>query len=77
MKVFIYSAKPFEIPLLKAANTGKHTLTFTEKRLTSETAMLALNHDVISIFSADDASPIVLEKLYDFGVRHITALCRS
>ncbi len=72
MKVLIYSAKPFEIPLLKASNSGKHKLEFTKERLTSETAMLALNYDAISIFSADDASPIVLEKLRDFGVRFIT-----
>ncbi len=72
MKVLIYSAKPFEIQLLKEANAKKHQLEFTEKRLISETAMLALNHDAISIFSADDASPIVLEKLKDFGVKYIT-----
>jgi len=72
MKVLIYSAKPFEIPLLKAANSNKHQLEFTEKRLTSETTMMALNYDAISIFSADDASSIVLEKLHDFGVKFIT-----
>jgi len=72
MKVLIYSAKPFEISLLKNANDNRHHLEFTERRLTSETATLALNYDAISIFSADDASPIVLEKLRDFGVKHIT-----
>jgi D-lactate dehydrogenase len=72
MNVFIYSAKPFEIPLLNKANANKHTVVFTEKRLTSETAMLALNCDAISIFSADDPSTIVLEKLKDFGVKYIT-----
>lgn len=34
--------------------------------------MMALNYQAISIFSADDASPIVLEKLKNFGVTHIT-----
>ena len=72
MKVLIYSAKPFEIPLLKEANKNKHQLVFTEKRLTSETAMLALNYDAISIFSADDPSPVVLEKLKSFGIKYIT-----
>lgn len=72
MKVLIYSAKPFEIPLLKEANKNKHKLHFTEKRLTSQTAIKALNFDAISIFSADDPAPIVLEKLKDFGVKYIT-----
>tara|TARA_R100000935_G_scaffold15425_2_gene30801 strand:+ start:26028 stop:27017 length:990 start_codon:yes stop_codon:yes gene_type:complete len=72
MKVLIYSAKPFEEPLLKTANNRVHDLYFTKERLTSENAMLALNYDAISIFSADDASDIVLEKLHDFGVKFIT-----
>jgi|TARA_R110002072_G_scaffold66499_4_gene163976 D-lactate dehydrogenase len=72
MKVLVYSAKPFEKPLLEKANAAIHKISYTEKRLTSETAMKALNYDAISIFSADDASDIVLTKLRDFGVRYIT-----
>lgn len=72
MKVLVYSAKPFETPLLLKANAERHQVDFTEKRLTSETAMLALNYDAISIFSADDASPVILEKLQAFGVKYIT-----
>jgi D-lactate dehydrogenase len=72
MKVLIFSAKPFEISLLKQANENTHKLDFTEKRLTLLTAMMAVNYDAISIFSADDASAIVLEKLHDFGVKYIT-----
>ncbi len=72
MKVLIYSAKPFEIELLKKANEGKHELTFTPERLTSNTALLAINQDAVSIFSADKATSIVLEKLKTFGVKYIT-----
>ena len=72
MKVLIYSAKPFEIELLKKENNGKHQLSFTPERLTSETALMALNYDAISIFSADDASSLILEKLNDFDVKYIT-----
>lgn len=72
MKVLVYSAKPFEIPILLEANAGKHQVDFTEKRLTSETAILSLNFDAISIFSADDATPVILEKLQAFGVKYIT-----
>ena len=72
MKVLVYSAKPFEKPLLEKTNAGVHQITFTEQRLTSESAMMALGQDAVSIFSADDASSIVLEKLKAFGVEYIT-----
>ena len=72
MRVLVYSTKPFEKPLLEKANAGAHQITYTEKRLTSETTILASGQDAVSIFSADDASSIVLEKLKDFGVAYIT-----
>ncbi|GAB5399982.1 MAG: 2-hydroxyacid dehydrogenase [Aureisphaera sp.] len=71
MKVLVFSTKQFERPFLERANNGVHQLTFVPERLTSDTAMKALGHKAISIFSADDASPIVLEKLKDFGVKYI------
>lgn len=72
MKVLVYSAKSFEISLLEAANDGKHEITFIRERLTSESAIRAVGYPVISIFSADDASPNTLEKLKDFGVRYLS-----
>ena len=72
MNVLIYSAKDFEIPYLEAANKKKHKLTFTKEALTSKTAMLAVGFDAISIFSADEAWVITIEKLKDFGVKYIT-----
>ena len=72
MKTLIYSAKDFEIPYLEKANQKTHDLHFTSERLTTHTAMLAVGYRAISIFSADDASPNVLEKLKDFGVSYIT-----
>ncbi|MCD2259598.1 2-hydroxyacid dehydrogenase [Psychroserpens luteolus] len=72
MKVLIYSAKDFEIPYLKQANNKKHTLSFTEEALSSETAMKAVGYDAISIFSADEACFITIEKLKDFGIKYIT-----
>lgn len=72
MKVLVYSAKPFEIPYLEASNKGRHELTFIENALSSETAMKAIGYKAISIFSSDDASINVLEKLKDFGVKFIT-----
>ena len=72
MKVLVYSAKEFEIPFLEAANANGHPMTFTSQRLTSETAMMAVGYKAVSIFSADDASDNILEKLRDFGVKYIS-----
>jgi D-lactate dehydrogenase len=72
MKVLVYSAKDFEIPYLEKANNKKHQLTFTKVALSSKTAMKAVGYDAISIFSADEACFITVEKLKDFGVKFIT-----
>lgn len=71
MKVLIYSAKKFEIPYLESANNRKHKLTFIDEALSSETAIKAIGFDGISIFSSDDASDLVIEKLKDFKVKFI------
>lgn len=72
MKVLIYSAKNFEIPYLESANNGKHQLKFIRETLSSQTAIKAVGYDAISIFSADEACFITIEKLKDFGVKYIT-----
>lgn len=72
MKVLVYSAKDFEIPYLRDANNQKHQLDFIKEGLSSETAMKAVGYDAISIFSADEACFITIEKLSDFGVKFIT-----
>jgi len=72
MKVLVYSAKDFEIPYLEKANNNKHKLVFTKESLSSKTAIKAVGYDAISIFSADEACFLTLEKLKDFGVKYIT-----
>lgn len=71
MKVLVYSSKEFEIPYLEKANNKKHQLTFIPDALSSKTAMKAVGYDAISIFSADEACFITIEKLKDFGVKYI------
>lgn len=71
MKLLVYSAKKFEIPFIDKANDGRHSITYTEDALDSKTACQAFGFKAISIFSGDDASNVVLEKLWDFGVRYI------
>lgn len=71
MKLLVYSAKSFEIPNLNNANNERHKITYTKDALDSETAIQALGFKAISIFSGDDAKTVVLEKLWDLGVRYI------
>ncbi len=71
MKVLVYSSKEFEIPFLEKANNKKHQLTFIEDALSSKTAMKAVGYHAVSIFSADEACFITIEKLKDFGVKYI------
>ncbi|WP_047414606.1 2-hydroxyacid dehydrogenase [Cellulophaga sp. Hel_I_12] len=72
MKILVYSAKAFEIPFISAANINKYQITFTPDALDTETVFKAVGYRIICIFSGDDASAIVLEKLWDLGVRFIT-----
>jgi len=72
MKILVYSAEDFTVPYLEKANKGKHKLSFSKDALSSETAMKAVGYDAISIFSADEASFVIIEKLKDFGVKYIT-----
>ncbi len=71
MKLLVYSAKAFEIPFLEKANSNNHVITYTKNALDSETAIQAAGYKAISIFSGDDASNVVLEKLWELGVRYI------
>lgn len=72
MKVLVFSAKDYEVPFLERANTKNINLHYTKDALDSQTALQAVGYKAISIFSGDDASSIVLEKLWDVGVRYIT-----
>ncbi|MEQ9580692.1 MAG: 2-hydroxyacid dehydrogenase, partial [Arenibacter sp.] len=72
MKLLVYSAKDFEIPFLNNANNKIHKVTYTTDALNSETAIQAVGYKAVSIFSGDDASSLVLEKLSDLGVRYIS-----
>ncbi len=72
MKLLVYSAKSFEVPFLKSANKNSHKVTYISEALDTNTAIKAVGYKAISIFSGDDASPIVMEKLWDMGVRYIT-----
>lgn len=71
MKTSIFSTHKFEEPYLLKANDGKHQLKLLESRLTEETAILATGSKTVSLFTGDDASAKVLEKLSTLGVKNI------
>lgn len=71
MKTTIYSTHKFEEPYIIKANNGKHQLKFLENRLTEDTAILAAGFKTVSLFTGDDASEKILEKLNAIGVENI------
>ena len=71
MKVLVYSLFNFEKPFLEKAAHGNHELVFTELTLNENTVHLATGFDAVSLFTSDDASEIVLQKLYACGVKYI------
>lgn len=71
MKVAIYSTKEFERSYLEAANIENHELVFLEASLGPSTCSLANGCTAVSIFTNDDASSVVLEKLRQMQVQYI------
>ena len=71
MKTTIFSTHKFEESYLVKANNSKHQLKFLENRLTEDTAILATGFKTVSLFTGDDASEKILEKLNAIGVENI------
>jgi len=71
IKTTVFSTHKFEESHLLTANKGKHALNLLEIRLTENTASLAQGTEAISLFTSDDASAVVLEKLKNIGIKYI------
>ena len=71
MKIIIYSIKDFERSYLIQANKMNHELTYAEEALSPETAGLAQTHEAAVVFTGDDVSTAVVEKLHAAGVKFI------
>ncbi len=71
MKTIIYSTKDFERSYLLQANRMNHELTLREEALNEHTADLAQGHEAVVVFTGDDVSAGVVEKLYAAGVKYI------
>lgn len=71
MKILMYSMYAFEKPFIENATHGKLEFEYTNQALNEDTAKLAEGFQGISLFTPDNASDSVLEKLYFYGVRYI------
>ncbi len=72
MKIAVFSAHKFELEALQAANADKHELKLlVDTYLNIDTTPLAQDCEGVSIFTNDDASAPVLEKLKERGVKYL------
>jgi len=71
MKAVAYSIKPFEKEFLAKANQKKHDITLISNSLSLETAIYAEGKDAIIVFTNDDVSEPVIEKLANSGIKYI------
>jgi len=71
MKVVAYSIQAFEKEFLIKANQKKHDITLISNPLTQETVGFAEGKDAVVVFTNDDVSQGIIEKLAGFGVRFI------
>jgi len=77
MKVVAYSVKPFEKEFLARANQKKHEITLIFNSLNLETAVFAAGKQAVMVFSTDDVSAVVIDKLAELGVKYITTRSSS
>ncbi|MBK0379608.1 2-hydroxyacid dehydrogenase [Mucilaginibacter segetis] len=71
MKAVAFSIKPFEKEYLAKANQKKHDITLISNPLSIDTALYASGKDAVIVFTNDDVSAPVVEKLACLGVRYI------
>lgn len=71
MKVVAYSIKPFEKEFLAKSNQKKHDITLISNPLNIETATYAEGKDAVIVFTNDDVSAAVIDKLAELGIKYI------
>ena len=71
MKTVFFSTRDYEIPYLKKTIINQEVVQFIKEELSLETVDAANGFDAICIFVGDDASENVLQKLKEYGVKHI------
>tara|TARA_R110002167_G_scaffold222295_1_gene427216 strand:+ start:983 stop:1978 length:996 start_codon:yes stop_codon:yes gene_type:complete len=71
MKVAVFDTHEFEKEYIIKANNDKNELKLLNTYLTLDTVELAKGYEAVSIFTGDDASKAVLDKLKEFGVKFV------
>src|SRR5580693_9091456 len=71
MKAVAYSIKPFEKEFLAKANQKKHDITLISNALGPDTIVYAEGKEAVIVFTNDDVSAFVIEKLAALGVKYI------
>jgi lactate dehydrogenase-like 2-hydroxyacid dehydrogenase len=71
MKVVAYSIAPFEKEYLAKANQKKHDITLISNSLNLETAIYAEGKNAVLVFTNDDVSAPVIEKLAGMGIKYV------
>jgi len=71
MKAVAYSIKPFEKEFMAKANQKKHDITLISNALSADTAAYAAGKDAVIVFTNDDVSGPVIEKLAALGIKFI------
>jgi D-lactate dehydrogenase len=71
MKVVAYSIKAFEKEPLAKANLKKHDITLISNALNLQTCHYAQGKDAVLVFTNDDVSAVVIDRLADQGISYI------
>jgi D-lactate dehydrogenase len=77
MKVVAYSINPFEKEFLIRANQKKHDITLISNALSTDTAPYAKGKEAVLVFTNDDVSENVINKLADLSVKFIATRSKS
>ncbi len=75
MKAVAYSIKPFEKEFLAKANQKKHEITLISNALSLDTVDYAKGKEAVIVFTNDDVSEKVIDKLARFGIKYILTRC--
>jgi D-lactate dehydrogenase len=71
MKTLTFSNHGFAEPFLVRSNNNKHKLIFTDSALTIATVHLAEGCQAVTLFTSDDGSAEILEKLNNAGIKYV------
>ena len=76
IKIAFFDSKDYDKDSFVGSNKNdEFDITYLETRLSEDTCKLAEGNDVVCVFVNDDVNKIVIDKLYDMGVKLIALRC--